>query len=806
MQNQPGFLSKIIDSTMDAIVSTDENQNIIIFNHAAELMFGYRAADIIGQPLAALIPARFRASHQQHIENFGKTGITTRTMNMPGVSYALRANGEEFIFEASISQVEINGTKIYTAILRDISVRKRMEERLQLTQFASDHAPDCIFWVDQQARICYVNEATCHELKYTKEELLAMSIPDIDPDFPAAVWPAHWRELQQKDTLTFETRHKRKDGSIYPVEVSANFVKFGDKEFNIGFSRDITERKQYMLLLEASQKYFKTLFDSSNDGMFILGRQGNILHVNRSAYTRLGYSEEELRAMHITELDTPEFAAKVPQRIAQIANDGTAVFEAAHCRKDGSVMPVEVSSRIIELGGDQVFLSVIRDITERKQAEIALRRQRDLNRCYLDTVQTMVVALDCEGRVTMINHAGCALLGYKEDELLGRNWFTTCLPQPDGMDQVLPVFHELMAGHVDTVRYFENRVLCRDGSKRLIVWHNTILSDEHDKIIGTLGSGDDITERKQTEEALRIASTAFESHESMVITDANGVILQVNQAFTEATGYTAEEAVGQTPRMLKSGRHHADFYRAMWETLLRTGKWQGEVWDRCKNGRIYPKLLTISAVKKEDGVITHYVGVAHDITARKMAEEEIKNLAFYDSLTQLPNRRLLGDRLGNAIAASTRSGRYGALMFLDLDNFKPLNDTHGHDVGDLLLVEAARRIAGCVRKIDTVARFGGDEFVVVLSELDKDKAASTAQTCIVAEKISAILAAPYRLKIPYEKEVPIIVEHHCTASIGVMLFIDHEARAEDIIKWADMAMYEAKEAGRNNIRFYKPEM
>lgn len=558
-------------------------------------------------------------------------------------------------------------------IARDITEQKLAEEKLQRTQFASDHAPDCIFWCDKQARFHYANDAACRELGYTKEELLAMSVPDIDPDMPAAAWTAHWQELQQKNTVTIETRHRRKDGSIFPAEVSANFVRFGDQEFNVAFTRDITKRKQQQALLEASRKHFETLFDSANDGMFIIDMQGNIRHANRTVCERLGYSREELLAMPLAELDTPEFAARIPERMAQITKHGMAVFETAHYRKNGSIMPVEINSRVIELEGEKVFMGVIRDITERKQIE----------------------------------------------------------------------------------------------------------------------------------EALRIAATAFESQESMVITDAKGVILQVNQAFTEATGYTAEEAVGQTPRLLKSGRQDADFYREMWGTLLRTGKWQGEIWDKRKNGEIYPKLLTISAVKGEDGIVTHYVGSDHDITKRKAAEGEIHNLAFYDSLTQLPNRRLLDDRLGKIMATSKRSGHYAAVMFLDLDNFKPLNDEHGHGVGDLLLVEAARRIARCVREVDTVARFGGDEFVVVLSELDEDKAESTAQAGIVAEKIRVTLAEPYVLKVQPEGKKETTVEHLCTSSIGVVLFINHETSEEDILKWADMAMYQAKEAGRNQVRFYE---
>jgi len=197
-------------------------------------------------------------------------------------------------------------------------------------------------------------------------------------------------------------------------------------------------------------------------------------------------------------------------------------------------------------------------------------------------------------------------------------------------------------------------------------------------------------------------------------------------------------------------------------------------------------------------------GVIQDISARKKMEEQVRQLAFFDPLTKLPNRRLLQDRLGHIMAASKRTGCYGAVMFLDLDNFKPLNDDHGHEVGDLLLVEVAERLRNCIREMDTVGRFGGDEFVVMLSELNANQNASTTQATIVAEKIRTTLSEPYRLAIRGGKEISETIEHHCTASIGVALFIDHQASQEDILKWADAAMYQAKEGGRNLIRFHSP--
>lgn len=306
---------------------------------------------------------------------------------------------------------------------------------------------------------------------------------------------------------------------------------------------------------------------------------------------------------------------------------------------------------------------------------------------------------------------------------------------------------------------------------------------------------------QRMEDAIRIAAIAFESHEGMMIVNPASMIMRVNKAFTRITGYTEEEAVGQNPRLLASGHHDDSFYAAMWESINSTGMWQGEIWNRRKTGEIYPAWVNITTVKREDGEAAYYVATYTDITTRKAAENEIKNMAFYDVLTQLPNRRMLLDRMNQTMASSKRSGKFGAVMFIDLDNFKPLNDRYGHEVGDLLLIEVARRLVSCVREVDTVARFGGDEFVVMLSELDIDRAESMKQAGVVAEKIRVILAEPYSLAIRKSGRTITSIEHQCTSSIGVQLFAGHEADAEDVFKQADLAMYRSKRAGRNQVRF-----
>jgi diguanylate cyclase (GGDEF)-like protein/PAS domain S-box-containing protein len=307
----------------------------------------------------------------------------------------------------------------------------------------------------------------------------------------------------------------------------------------------------------------------------------------------------------------------------------------------------------------------------------------------------------------------------------------------------------------------------------------------------------DIRNRERTAQALRIAAIAFETNDGIIVTDADARILRVNRAFTKVTGYSAEEAVGQTPRILKSGRHDDEFFRNMWETLNRTGVWQGEIWNRRKNGELYPEWLTISAVTDVNGRVTHYVGVFADISERKEAEEEIQRLAFYDPLTELPNRRLLMDRLRRSIAAAKRRRGHGALLFIDLDNFKTLNDTFGHDFGDELLVAVAGRLAKCVRAEDTVARLGGDEFVIMLEDLGGDDRDAATQARVVGEKIIRAFTQPFPLRGD---------EYYSTTSIGVCLYPDLGETPEELLRRADTAMYRAKSGGRNTLRFFDPAM
>lgn len=296
---------------------------------------------------------------------------------------------------------------------------------------------------------------------------------------------------------------------------------------------------------------------------------------------------------------------------------------------------------------------------------------------------------------------------------------------------------------------------------------------------------------------LRISSAVFKSHEGVVVTDRNGIIVRVNPAFETITGFSEHEVVGHTPAILKSGLQDSSFYAKMWEHLSTQGRWDGELVNRRKDGGYYPEGLSITAVRDEDGEITHFVAIFSDITLKKVSEEKINQLAFYDPLTRLPNRRLFIDRLEHALIKSNRIRSYGMLAFIDLDNFKIVNDTKGHLVGDELLVQASERLQNMIRSEDTVARLGGDEFVIMAEEFGTTLDEAMHRATIVAEKITEVLRDPFEIADE---------QFYVSGSVGMALFFDHEQTVNEILAQADTAMYSAKHAGRNTYRFFDADL
>ena len=366
---------------------------------------------------------------------------------------------------------------------------------------------------------------------------------------------------------------------------------------------------------------------------------------------------------------------------------------------------------------------------------------------------------------------------------------------PDDRNNVIQAMEEtLRTGKSNDIEY---RIVLPDGRERFIHALGKVVFDPNGIPSHVYGTVQDITQHKKTEEELQIAAVVFETQDAVIITDASGNIIRANRAFTEVTGYSAEEVLGKNPRIMSSGRHNRFFFVEMWQQVLHSGTWSGEIWDKRKDGTIYPKWMSLTAVKNEKQETTQYVAIFSDISQRKHLEEEIYHLAFYDSLTNLPNRRLFLDRFGTAQSASARFDNYGAVLFIDMDNFKEVNDTLGHEIGDLLLKEVGMRIKDCVREMDTVSRFGGDEFAVLIENISQDVNDATHKVALVAEKIRDTLSQSYHLKEH---------EHHSSPSIGISLFRGNAVPVDKLLEQADMAMYQVKQAGRNAVRFFDPIM
>lgn len=416
-------------------------------------------------------------------------------------------------------------------------------------------------------------------------------------------------------------------------------------------------------------------------------------------------------------------------------------------------------------------------------------------RAVADLAQELVYVRKLDGSYEYVSPSCLAVTGYRQEDFYAR---------PHLMNELI-VEEDRTVWNKHVHRMHEHgvperlliRIKTRQGELR---WLEHLCSDVRDgqgRILGVRSTNLDVTDRVQREQQLSVAAIAFDTHDAILITDADNRIIRANNAFTEITGYEAAEVIGKTPAILKSGKHDIGFYQEMWAAIGRDGHWDGELLDRRKNGEIYPKHLTITAVKDELGQVTNYVGIFSDITERKEAEAEINRLAFYDTLTSLPNRRLLMDRMQLAMAASERSDGYGAVLFIDLDNFKELNDTQGHDIGDQLLIEVAHRLLACVRTGDTVARIGGDEFVVMLANLFDTELDVVPRAESVATKMLASLNLPYVLNGK---------QYHGTASIGVTLFHGNEKSIDELLKHSDMALYQAKSSGRATLRFFDPSM
>ncbi len=578
----------------------------------------------------------------------------------------------------------------------------------------------------------------------------------------------------------------------------------------------IDNKQQVKYMSHENENIYRILFESVNDPMVLL-KNGRFIDCNAATLKLLAYPTKSYFLNQRPSDISPEFQAdgqsseeKAEEMIAIAVQTGFHCFEWNHKHYNGLIVPVEVMLTPVMMDNELILYAVWRDLTERIKAYEELRRSEIKLRTLYDSTSDAVMLLNEQGLFDC-NKAALAMFGCANQKNFCSLHLADLSPaqQPCGKNSTELANRYIMIAMAKGSYRFEwmHKRVDTDQSFPAEILLCAMEIDGSPVIQGVIR---DITKRKQSENALKESEFRWKF---AIEGSGDGVWdwnIQTNEAkyskrWKEMLGYTEDGILPTNDQWLT--RIHPDDLLIVAEKMQaylggKTEIYVVEYRLRCKDNS-YKWILGRGMIVSYDvdAKPLRMIGTHTDITERKQMEEQVRQLAFYDPLTKLANRLLLRDRLTQAISAGKRSHCHIAVMFIDLDNFKSLNDTHGHVIGDLLLIEVASRLKNCVREHDTVARFGGDEFVVMLNELDVDKAKSILQTTIVAEKIRHILSKPYRLIISHHGQSDITVEHDCTASIGVAL-INHEGNQDDIMEWADAAMYEAKEAGRNSIRFY----
>jgi len=554
---------------------------------------------------------------------------------------------------------------------------------------------------------------------------------------------------------------------------------------------DTTQRQREVAdALQASEERNRGLIRAIPDQIFVNQRDGRFLDVQAGNEALLLHPADFLMNRTVVELLPPEVATLFIHAIGRALDSGQ--MQEFQYALEIRGQDLDFEARLVATGDDTV-ISLVRDITGRKRTEMALQESEERYRTAFKTSRESInISRLKDGCYLDVNDEFTRLTGWTKEEAIGKTSGELNLWRNiDDRQRMVDILR--CDGFCENLQI---ELVTRNGRIFTGLLSANVMTLKGEMCLFSVTR--DITELKHAEEELRIAATAFESEQGMIVTNAQRVILRVNRAFTAITGYGADEAVGQTPSILSSGRHDSAYYAAMTQALESTGAWQGEIWNRRKNGEVYPEWISISAVKGDAGMVTHYVSAFVDISERVKAQAQVDTLAFYDPLTSLPNRRLLRDRLNQALQVSTRHARNNALLFVDLDNFKTLNDTLGHSEGDALLVQVAQRLKACVRDGDTVARLGSDEFLVLLEDLSEDDIEAATQAETVGEKIFEAFRPHFSLGDG--------VRHHCTTSIGITLFGGLVEGSEQPLKRAELAMFQAKTAGRNSLRFFDAQM
>ena len=663
----------------------------------------------------------------------------------------------------------------------DVSAQQNLDEQI------IRNLPIGIGIYDADGSCVIANELLAHQIGATLEQVKAQNFHEIESWKKSGLYDLALRTLRTGEATSAIVHLRTTFGrDIWPA-VRFGVLRSGAGTFLMHTVEDRTDFKRAESEHQALLDAYRMLFESSMDGVLLTRADGSLVAANPAACAMLGLPEHEIRRRGRSGV-MDESDARLAKSLEERARAGRVLAELTMVRGNGEKFQVELASALYrDREGNPLANVVFRDITERRRIESERNSREARYRAVVETSPDGFWAVDLQGRLVEVNDAYVRLSGYSREELL-----TMAVPDLDAKDTP-----EEIAARVEKI--------IRDGHDRFETLHRrkdgALWPVEIVVAYAPLEGGRffvftrDLTTARQAEDYMRVACLIYESSaEAVMLTDENNNIVDINPAFVQQTGYTLREIRGRNPRILESGRHDAKFYEDMWRAIVEKDHWQGELWDRRKDGSLHVKFASIRVIRDSDGRVFRHVAQFFDITEQKQKEELIWRQANYDPLTELPNRRLFQERLEHETRKTNRSGLPLALLFIDLDRFKEINDVLGHAKGDVLLTQAARRISGCVRDTDMVARLGGDEFTVILSDI---RERSTLER--ITQNIIRALSEPFDLGSGGDPS-------YVSASVGITFYPDDGHTIEELLKHADQAMYAAKAQGRGRFSYFTSAM
>ncbi len=671
---------------------------------------------------------------------------------------------------------------------RDL-LRRELNESQESFSLIFNSTATGICVTDKDGYIVKINPAFCNLFGYETDELIGKHFTIVLPpeNHESAIrW--HKEILSEKKlphANEWEAMHK--NGYRFAVLGEATCIEGKDNElYKVTSVTDISHIKTFEHLLKESENTASQLLNATLESAFLVDVNGVFIAANEIGAKRLGTTVDQLIGKAVCEFVPQEVFEKRMAKIKEVIQKKEPIrFQ----DKRGDLYFDNYFSPILNENQEVTKIALFaQDITERLDKEKEIKSNFTKFKALFDLAPDAVFLETSYGKIIDCNLAAEKMTGYSRDELIDSH-VEKIIPE----DIIVGIYTSLNPKYLQSQEgeiHFESINQRKNGEKFPVEVKIKLIEINDESILLIVAR--DITSRKQYEKRLKLFEIVFNNAlEGITITDKDANILEINQAFSTITGYQPHEVIGNNPRLLKSDRHSDEFYQVMWDQIVKNGQWEGEIWNRRKSGEVYPEWLSIGEVK-ENKDSYYYVAVFHDITEMKRKEKQIRHQAYHDALTDLPNRLLLHDRISVAIAHARRSLNKIAILFIDLDNFKTINDSLGHLLGDKLLQAVAKRILFIMRSEDTVARLGGDEFVIMVENIQKESEAS-----YVVERLINTFTRPFHIDGH---------ELYITPSIGVTYYPNDGGDAETLIRNADMAMYQAKDQGKNRYKFFTAEL